>query len=175
MARPMSEMRKISLSQISWLNKDDRVDSILASSEQAAGSSQFSTFSETLNSLLEEVAELKKALTAPDGVMNKFAELQAQSDRQANVTERQQEFLETEDRKEREKNFVVLGLPDENESLHGAIADAEKIGNVWVRIGAEQDQIVSYQRLGARRGDRPRPVLLTMTTRDAKEKVSGTA
>ena len=72
--------------------------------------------------------------------------------------------------REREKNIVVLGLPDENESLQGATEDVDKIKKVWEKIGADRDQIASYRRLGvSRRGPRPRPVLVvTMVTRDAK-------
>ena len=70
----------------------------------------------------------------------------------------------------RERNLVVLGLPDENESLQGATEDVDKIKKVWEKIGADRDQIASYRRLGvSRRGPRPRPVLVvTMVTRDAK-------
>ena len=77
------------------------------------------------------------------------------------------------DRKEKEKNLVVLGLPDENESLQNVTEDADKIKKVWEKMGADRDQIASYRRLGVRRGGRPRPVLITMVTRDAKENVLG--
>ena len=176
MARPISELRKLSRAQIARLNKDDLVESILTSPEQEAENSQLATLSETLNALRDEVAQLKKALTAPDSIVNKkFAELQAQVDQQATIIEKQQQFMEMIDRKEREKNLVVLGLPDENESLQGATEDADKIKKVWEKIGADQDQIESCRRLGVRRGSRPRPLLIIMKTRNAKDNVLGNA
>ena len=49
--------------------------------------------------------------------------------------------MEMIDRKEREKNLVVLALPDENESLEGVTEDADNIKKVWDKISADRDQI----------------------------------
>ncbi|MPC74286.1 hypothetical protein E2C01_068643 [Portunus trituberculatus] len=81
--------------------------------------------------------------------------------------------MEMIDRKEREKNLVVLGLPDEIKSLQGVSEDADNIKKVWEKIGADWDQVESYRRLGVR-GNRPRPMLITMTTRDAKDSALNT-
>lgn len=176
MAKPISELRKLSRAQISRLNKDDLVENILTSPDQEADNPQLATLSATLNALRDEATQLKTALTAPDSIVNKkFAELQAQVDQHANIIEKQQQFMEMIDRKEREKNLVVLGLPDENESLQGATEDAKKIEKVWKKIEADPDQIESCRRLGVRRGNRPRPMLIIMKTRNAKENVLGKA
>lgn len=174
MARPISELKKLSRAQIARLNKDDLVESILTSPDREADNPQLAVLSATLNALRDEVAQLKTALTAPDSIINKkFAGMQEQIDQQANIIEKQQQFMEMIDRKEREKNLVVLGLPDENESLQGATEDGDKIKKVWGKIRADQNQIESYRRLGVRRGNRPRPVLITMKTRNAKDDVLG--
>ncbi|MPC74285.1 hypothetical protein E2C01_068642 [Portunus trituberculatus] len=71
MARPISELRKLSRAQISRLNKDDLVESILTSPEKAEDNAQLTALSETLNALRDEVAQLKKTLTDPNSVVNK--------------------------------------------------------------------------------------------------------
>ena len=38
------------------------------------------------------------------------------------------------DRKERENNLVILGMPDEQESLDGKTTDKEKIEKKWLML-----------------------------------------
>ena len=52
---------------------------------------------------------------------------------QADIVSRQQRFLETPDRKEREKNIVVLGVPDGREALDSAVTDIDELEKVWRR------------------------------------------
>ena len=52
---------------------------------------------------------------------------------QADIVSRQQRFLETPDRKEREKNIVVLGVPDGKEALDSAVTDIDELEKVWRR------------------------------------------
>ncbi|MPC73120.1 hypothetical protein E2C01_067438 [Portunus trituberculatus] len=61
---------------------------------------------ERLNELALDVKELTKVVTAPDSYINKkFEELQAQVNNQAEILAKQQRYLETLDRKEREKTI----------------------------------------------------------------------
>lgn len=53
----------------------------------------------------------------------------------ANVIKQQQLFLEAIDRKERETKLVVLGIPEEDESLDGVTADEDKLKKVWSVVG----------------------------------------
>lgn len=159
--------------QLSRITKEELIESILASPGQDDG--QLGTLTETLLTIVSEVADIKKVITAPDSVINKkLADLQVQVDRQADVIAKQQRFLETLDRKEREKNLVILGLPEEDESLDGATLDIDKIKKIWCKVGV-QEEIASHRRLGDRNragaGNRKRPILVTTTTRDAKDNV----
>ena len=93
--------------------------------------------------MLAEIAELRTALASPDSFFSKkFTELQTKIDKQAEVIASQQRFLEMLDRKEREKNVVVLGLPDEGEAFDGAVTDAEKLTKVRYKmeVGAVERQ-----------------------------------
>ena len=53
----------------------------------------------------------------------------------ANVIKQQQLFLEAIDRKERETKLIVLGIPEEDESLDGVTADEDKLKKVWSVVG----------------------------------------
>lgn len=53
--------------------------------------------------------------------------MQEQIDKQADIIARQQNFLESLDRKEREARVVVMGVPDDGESLEGETSDEGKL------------------------------------------------
>ena len=106
-----------------------------------------------------------------------MAELKSQVDKQAEILLKQQQFLETLDRKEREANIVILGVPDENEALDGAVTDEDQISKIWSKIGVD-GVAGDHRRLGsgARQGGasvlppRRRPILLTL--RDKNQRTS---
>ncbi len=84
---------------------------------------------------MDEVAKLKAAIASPESfISKKFTELQEKIDKQAEIFSNQQRFLEALDRKERESNVVVLGLPDEGQELEGATSDAEKLTRIWNKM-----------------------------------------
>ena len=80
-------------------------------------------------------------------------------------TANEKTFLEQLDRKERECNLVILGVPDDNETLEGATTDEEKLKKVWEKAGIICE-IKSTKRLG-QQGDTPRrrPVLAVVESR----------
>ena len=89
-----------------------------------------------LDDVMEEMKMLKNMITSPNSQINKnYIELKSQVDKQAEILTKQQQFLETLDRKEREANIVILGVPDENEALDGAVTEEEKIAKIWSEVG----------------------------------------
>lgn len=127
---------------------------------------------EKLSAVIAEVAELKTALTSPDSfVTKKFTELQEKLDKQAEIIGSQQRFLEMLDRRERETNVVVLGLPDEGEALDGAVTDVEKLVHLWGKMEVG-DVDCQHRRLGtAGGGGRKRPLLLTIRDKDTRLRI----
>lgn len=156
--------------QLARINKEELIDTILAA--QAEGTPALRALDEKLSAVMAEVAELRTALTSPESFFTKkFTELQTKIDKQAEIIASQQRFLEMLDRKEREMNVVVLGLPDEGEALDGAVTDTEKLARVWekMEVGAVECQ---HRRLGAvGDGGRKRPLLLTIQDKDTRLRV----
>lgn len=172
MAKSLTELRKLQRAQLGRLTKEDLIESILAPPER--NDNVLLELTEKINTLVSEVTELKNVINSPDSVINKrFATLQTQIDKQAEVISRQQRFLEIVDRKERETNVIVTGVPDENESLDGATTERDKINKIWSKIGVEEE-VKSYRRLGNRdemTGNRRRAILVTFTSRTSRDKV----
>ena len=119
--------------QLGRVTKEDLIESILAIPER--DDNLILTLMEKLDALVTEVAGLKTAVTSPGSVINKKLEnLQEQVDKQADIIAKQQRFLETLDRKERESNLVILGVPDGNETLDGVATDKNKLRKIWEKV-----------------------------------------
>ena len=63
-----------------------------------------------------------------------------------------------------ECNLVILGVPEDNETLEGATTDEEKVKKVWEKAGINC-KIKSTERLGKVGGPRRRPVLAIVESR----------
>ncbi len=48
-------------------------------------------------------------------------------EKQGEIIARQQRYLEAIDRKERETNLVITGVPDEDEALEGATSEQDNV------------------------------------------------
>lgn len=165
--RPLAELRKLSQHQLNSVRKDELIQSILSAPEPDDANLAVAT---QLTALIAEVADIKKALTSPDSAINRqVRDLQDQVNKQQEVIARQQRFLEDIDRKARECNLVLLGIPEEQESLEGATTDEDKIQKVWTTIGSTVG-VETSRRLG-RAGGRRRPILVAVASREDRDAV----
>ena len=118
---------------------------------------------------MKEVVEIKRAMTAPDSLINqKIGSLQDQVKKQGEIISKQQRYLESLDRKERENNIIVTGVPDENEALEGTTKDEDKLNKILRKIEAAEE-IKSYRRLGTRTDNRRRAMLLVVNDKDTRQ------
>lgn len=165
MARQLSDLRKLQKHQLNKINKDDLIESILSSEDL--------DISDKLSSVTKELNELKSALLSPDSPVNKrITELEVKVDRQAQVIAAQQQFLEAVDRREREANLVILGVPDQNESLDGATTDGDKLNIIWRKIGVPLGIEGTHRRLGRDTNEdgmpKRRPILLVLADKNKR-------
>lgn len=169
--RSLVDLRKLQRTQLKSINKDDIIDAILSAGDADIGPT--SRLEERLSSIASELADLRQVITSSVTNTNKKLEdMQKELDKQADIITKQQLFLEQLDRKERETNVVVLGVPDEQEALDGIINDEEKLKKIWEEIGAT-NQIQSYKRLGRNeaRGNRRRPILVTLASKSERDSI----
>lgn len=172
----MTDLRKMQRSQLAKINKDELIDTILA----AQGEDEtpvLKALDEKLNTVMAEVAELKKVMTSPESfVAKKFAELHDRIDKQAEIISKQQRFLEMLDRKERETNLVVLGLPEGSEALEGAVTDTDKLERVWEKVGVAGVEC-QHRRLGVEADGRRRnrPLLLIVRDKEMRSRILANA
>ena len=156
--------------QLNRINKDDLIESILPTSD--ANEDLVQVLMVRLNELASDVKELTKAVTAPDSCINKkFEELQTQVNKQAEILAKQQRYLQILDRKERENNLIITGVPDENESLDGATTEEDKLKKIWSKVGVRVE-MQSHRRLGRRDdGNSRRAILVTLAGKSIRDKI----
>lgn len=170
MAKSLPELRKLQRNQLTRLTKEELIDSILTAPVQDEVPMQ--QLADKVNLLVNEINELKNVITSPDSVINvKISALQAQVDKQAEVIASQQRYLEILDRKERENNIIITGVPDENESLEGATTEEEKLNKIWSNVGVAVQE-GTHRRLGNETRDgRRRPILVTINNKQVRLQV----
>ena len=165
----MNDLWQMERGQLARVNKDVLVNCILASKN---GVGESNLLQQKLDEITRELADLKRKITSPESTFNKkISHMQDQIDKQAEIIASQQHFLEAIDRKDRETKLVVLGAPDENESLDGATTDEGKLSKIWNQLD-EPFEIESFRRLGrVATGQRKRPILVTLPSKRARDKI----
>ncbi len=164
--------REIQRSQLTRKNKEELIDMILAFGGDATA---LTNINKRMDDVVEAVDSLKNTITAQNTMVNKnYEELKAQVDKQAEIIAKQQQYLEYLDRKEREGNIVILGVPEEQESLEGAVTDGEKLDKIWTVVGVGGVAGV-HRRLGGGLNQasggarqRARPILLTLADKNQR-------
>ena len=101
--------------------------------------------------------------------------MEATINKQSEILTKQQMYLEGVDRKKREKNLIILGVPENNTNLDGCSNDEEKITNIWEKIG-ETCTRISHKRLGKEDPDKirqgkVRPILIVVDSKETRESV----
>lgn len=168
--KQLSDLRKLQRNQLAKINKEDLIDTILASN---AEDGELAKLNKRLDEFMKEVKLLRDMITSPESILNKnYNELKARVDKQAEIMVKQQQFLEALDRKERESNIVILGVPDEHEALEGATHDEEKISKIWSKMGVGSVS-GTHRRLGNNTspGTRRRPILFTLADKGQRRTI----
>ena len=167
----LAELWALEKNQISRINKDVLVNIIVAARDSQDHPPNPSSLQNKLDDITKELADIKNKILSPDSTFNrKITQMQEQIDQQADVISKQQHFLEAMDRKERETKLVVLGVPDEGESLAGETSDDGKIRKIWQTLG-EPVNVESHRRLGREPGGRKRPILVTLPSKQVREEL----
>ena len=92
MPRSMSELRKLPRSQLKNINKDELIESIIAVQDPEDVALHYVT--EKLNEVMQELSQLKNAITSPESAYNKrITDLQEQINKQSEIIAKQQRFL----------------------------------------------------------------------------------
>lgn len=176
--KQLSDGKVLQRSQLVRKNKEELIDMILASGED---SSTLTNINKRIDELVKAIDALRNTISSQNMVLQKnYEELKARVDKQGQIIEKQQQYLEHLDRKEREGNIVILGVPDEQESLDGAVTDEEKLNKIWLAVGVD-GVAREHRRLGSSVGQasggppRARPILVTLADKGQRATILNNA
>lgn len=162
MATNLSELLQLSRNQMNELRKADILD-ILEAAEPPAGDIQ--PLVESVNKLTAEFVGFKVSIkTDQEASQKQIDDLKQQVTKQGEIIAKQQQFLEQIDRKERECNIVIQGVPEENVALDGATSDDDKVKKIWDTATVTAN-VNSIKRLGKPDTDRKRPILVVLDSK----------
>ena len=167
MAKQMSDLKGMQRNQLQRINKEELIDVILAANNEK---DNLLEITKKLTEVINELESLKSLVTSPESAANKkIAALEARLEKQDEIIAKHQLYMESLDRREREANVIILGVPDEGEALEGAVTDNDKIGKVWAAIDAGHVN-GTLRRLGRydATNHRCRPILLTLSDKTSR-------
>ena len=166
MAKSLADLRRLDRSQISRITKEDLINAILTpeSTDTVSIEGKLAELITEIREQRTEIRELKQSFADTEARLNaRINDLESRAKGRDIILRNQQEFCESVDRELRETKLVILGVPDENESLDGATTEDAKLAKVWDAVG-ESPAVVSHKRLGRPDGQRRRPILVKVTT-----------
>lgn len=141
----MEELKKLQRNQLKSNNKDEVTEAVLSTGGSIVEVS--APLEDSLLSIATELAALRQFIMTSKKTAERLSDMQLKLDKQGEVVMKQQLFLEQLFLKERETNMVVLGVPDEERALEGAIRVEDILSNIWHVIGANTT-IRSHRWLG---------------------------
>ena len=174
MAKPLAEIKSMTRQQLDRMKREDLVASIMA--DQYAGVSSMTNIELQLQNLTQEMALMRQEANSRETInSNKIKAMEATINKQSEILTKQQMYLESVDRKKREKNLIILGVPENNTNLDGCSGDEAKITNIWEKID-ETCTRISHKRLGKEdqdkiRDGKVRPILIVVDSKETRDTV----
>jgi hypothetical protein len=141
----------------------------------------------TVANMALEITEIRKSNDKIVAILNRMEKMEidmenmkTENDRLKNALGRQgqllkqhQMYFEKVDAKEREKNLILIGVPEG--SFLGTEADGEKVDKILETLGdgaaATRGSVVSLKRLGTQQADRDRPILAVVPNVEQRNNV----
>ena len=167
MAHSLTDLLKMTKAQMNKLGKTDLVDILDAAREERVNNQDIPTLITSITKLTSEVTQLSTALkNHQDATDKQVTDLKHQVEKQSEIITKQQLFLEQLDRKDRECNLVILGVPEGAEALDGATEDNAKVKKVWEAAGITCN-VKSAKRIG--NPEKRRPILVVVNSREERD------
>lgn len=168
MAATLSDLRKMRKPDLQKIHKDVIMDCILSASDDDA----IGRVETHVANLTRDIAKLTETITNNAASHEaKLREMQLKVDRHSEIMMKHQLFLESIDRKDREVNLIVLGVPEDGEPVDGADNDEAKLVNIWGKIN-ETGARVFHKRLGKTvQQNKKRPILVRVRSKDLRDSV----
>ena len=171
MAKSLKDLLKLQRNQLKNVNKDELIDAILAADDAVSNARHDAK----LDKIVKDLTDLRTFITSSENSSKaQIKELTDVITKQSEIILQHQLVLEQIDRKNRENNLVLFGIPNEQLAFDGATTDDDKIKKVFDIVEADSDAVIrSHRRLGPpdQENNRPRPLLIRLDSKAIRDKV----
>ena len=166
----LADLRGMSKQQLDKISKPDLVANIIAASDTDFGA--LTRIEARMNELQQTCIGIRQEAAAMNKINeDKMNAMQVKIDKQSEIIMKQQLYLEAADRKERETNLIILGVPEDGTPVDGANNDNEKLAKIWDKVNDQSDR-VSSKRLGRTiQTGKTRPILVRVISREVRDTV----
>ena len=163
-----SALRGMSKSQLDKFAKPDLITCIMSSSDTDIGT--LTRIEARMNEVQQSCITIRQENAARDKINeDRINAMQVKIDKQSEIIMKQQLYLEAADRKDRETNLIVLGVPEDGTAIDGANNDNEKLDKIWGKVN-DQTVRVSSKRLGKTiQTDKTRPILVRVISKEDRD------
>ena len=162
------DLRGMSKTQLDNVSKKDMITCILSASDTDIGT--LTRVEARLNDVQQSCITIRQENAARDKVNeDRINAMQVKIDKQSEIIMKQQLYLEAADRKDRETNLIVLGVPEDGTVIDGANNDNEKLDKIWGKVNDQSVRIFS-KRLGKTiQTGKMRPILVRVTSKEVRD------
>ena len=154
------------VSELEAYDEVEREEDDLAATTRGGGSGHGGGIDGTLQLILAELRMIRMQRAEERAEM---AKIRVECDELRAVVTQQQRFMEQLDSRDRERNLIITGLPEE-EAFDGAVNDQGKCRKVMEVIGAEGVSL-ELTRIGKPGNGRNRPILAKTPSKECRDKI----
>lgn len=164
--------RSLSASDLNKMKKEEIIQTlqefIKESADAQKQTSMLADMNRKLDVMMNKITEIENVKSELASIKTDVRKMQATIDEQSKIIEKQQDFMDLLDSRERACNLMFFGIP-ENTQLLNKESDGEKVGAIVASCGMALDpsQLISVRRLGSpnANNDKPRPVKVAFAQR----------
>ena len=124
-----------------------------------------------LNELKETRADLNKYSQERAADKVTIENQQKEIDRLNSISYQHQRFLEQIDAQNRICNVIIMAVPEAPNNFDGENDEEAKIKKLFLKIESQDTEIIDFKRLGEKKDNRIRPILLKTKSREARDKL----
>ena len=183
----LKDLRKLSVTDLNKVKKDELINAIHDSTDGVpdnvaamilqelkdikASQQQTYTKINTLSGSLDEIKQDYLQLKASEENLKvEVSTLRDEVRQQAGALQQQQSYLEKLDMKERGKNMIIVGIPED--TFLEKEEDSDKVHAILNMVdGIDSSQLTTIKRIGPETEDKVRPVLVSFTSMELRNKV----
>ena len=159
----ISEVRRLSITDVSRLNKDELQRALKTTISKNGSDRQNSGIEDKLNEILSELKDLK---VERESQRKDIEHLKEENGQISDILMQHQRYLESLEAEKRAENLIITGIPESDLRFNNELytTDVDKCKLIFSKIGKADTQFTSAERLGRQDASKNRFVKLKLAS-----------